>query len=53
VSRAEKSGLRGLKENGGFSGELKKRNGLCKGNDLKILESKKQLRGLKVLNDNS
>jgi hypothetical protein len=52
VSRAEKSGIRGLKENGGFSGELKKRNGLCKGNDLKILESKKQLRGLKVLNDN-
>ncbi|KAL3578014.1 hypothetical protein D5086_019518 [Populus alba] len=52
VSRAEKSGIRGMKENGGFSGELKKRNGLCKGNDLKILESKKQLRGLKVLNDN-
>ncbi|XP_061973809.1 KIN14B-interacting protein At4g14310-like isoform X3 [Populus nigra] len=52
VSRAEKSGIRGLKENGGFSGELKKRNGLCKGNDLRILESKKQLRGLKVLNDN-
>ncbi|XP_011030465.1 PREDICTED: uncharacterized protein LOC105129906 [Populus euphratica] len=52
VSRAEKSGIRGLKESGGFSGELKKRNGLCKGNDFKILESKKQLRGLKVLNDN-
>ncbi|KAG6759215.1 hypothetical protein NC652_025165 [Populus alba x Populus x berolinensis] len=52
VSRAEKSGIRCMKENGGFSGELKKRNGLCKGNDLKILESKKQLRGLKVLNDN-
>ncbi|KAJ6771397.1 TRANSDUCIN/WD40 REPEAT-LIKE SUPERFAMILY PROTEIN [Salix koriyanagi] len=45
-------GLGGLKENGGFIGESKKRNGLCEGNDLKILESKKQLRGLKVLNGN-
>ncbi|KAJ6721723.1 TRANSDUCIN/WD40 REPEAT-LIKE SUPERFAMILY PROTEIN [Salix viminalis] len=52
VSRAEKSGIRGLKENGGFIGESKKRNGLCEGNDLKILESKNQLRGLKVLNGN-
>ncbi|KAJ6356249.1 hypothetical protein OIU78_004375 [Salix suchowensis] len=51
VSRAEKGGIRGLKENG-FIGESKKRNGLCEGNDLKILESKKQLRGLKVLNGN-
>eukprot|EP00258_Populus_trichocarpa_P046046 XP_024462065.1 KIN14B-interacting protein At4g14310 isoform X1 [Populus trichocarpa] len=51
-SAGKKNGIRGLKENGGFSVELKKRNGLCEGNDLKILESKKQLCGLKVLNDN-
>jgi len=51
-SAGKKNGIRGLKENGGFSVELKKRNGLCEGNDLKILESKKQLCGLKALNDN-
>ncbi|XP_073266897.1 KIN14B-interacting protein At4g14310 isoform X2 [Populus alba] len=51
-SAGKKNGIRGLKENGGFSVELKKRNGLCEGNDLKILESKRQLCGLKVLNDN-
>ncbi|KAJ6725853.1 TRANSDUCIN/WD40 REPEAT-LIKE SUPERFAMILY PROTEIN [Salix purpurea] len=42
-SVGKKSGIRGLKENGKFSVDLKKRNGLCEGNDLKILESKKQL----------
>ncbi|KAJ6689232.1 hypothetical protein OIU85_005615 [Salix viminalis] len=51
-SVGKKSGIRGLKENGKFSVDLKKRNGLCEGNDLKILESKKQLSEFKVLNDN-
>ncbi|KAG5236374.1 KIN14B-interacting protein [Salix suchowensis] len=51
-SRVSKGESDNRKENGGFIGESKKRNGLCEGNDLKILESKKQLRGLKVLNGN-
>ncbi|CAK7327284.1 unnamed protein product [Dovyalis caffra] len=49
----KKNGIRGLKENGGSSGELKKRNGLSEGNDLKILDSKTQSCRIKFLKDNS